>query len=229
MKNILLLILFTVSLVSCKNNNKSTENVNQNQAISIENLSTAEKIANASGYKNWKDVSEIAFTFNVNRGDNHFYRAWTWNPKSGDVTMTSANDTISYNRSQLDSLNFETDAAFINDKYWLLTPFQLKWDENITISEKKNIVAPISKDTLKQITIVYGSEGGYTPGDAYDFFYDEDFKIREWNYRKGNADTPSLSTTWEDYENFNGIEIAKTYKDSTGGFKLYFTDISVKK
>lgn len=229
MKNILLLILFTVSLVSCKNNNKSTENVNQNQAISIENLSTAEKIANASGYKNWKDVSEIAFTFNVKRGDNHFYRAWTWNPKSGDVTMTAANDTISYNRSQLDSLNFETDAAFINDKYWLLTPFQLKWDENITISEKKNIVAPISKDTLKQITIVYGSEGGYTPGDAYDFFYDEDFKIREWNYRKGNADTPSLSTTWEDYENFNGIEIAKTYKDSTGGFKLYFTDISVKK
>lgn len=229
MKNILLLILFTVSLVSCKNNNKSTENVNQNQSISIGNLSTAEKIANASGYKNWKDVSEIAFTFNVNRGDNHFYRAWTWNPKSGDVTMTSANDTISYNRSQLDSLNFETDAAFNNDKYWLLTPFQLKWDENITISEKKNIVAPISKDTLKQITIVYGSEGGYTPGDAYDFFYDEDFKIREWNYRKGNADTPSLSTTWEDYENFNGIEIAKTYKDSTGGFKLYFTDISVKK
>lgn len=229
MKNILLLILFTVSLVSCKNNNKSTENVNQNQSISIENLSTAEKIANASGYKNWKDVSEIAFTFNVNRGDNHFYRAWTWNPKSGDVTMTSANDTISYNRSQLDSLNFETDAAFINDKYWLLTPFQLKWDENITIFEKKNIVAPISKDTLNQITIVYGSEGGYTPGDAYDFFYDEDFKIREWNYRKENADTPSLTTTWEDYKNFNGIEIAKTYKDSTGGYKLYFTDISVKK
>lgn len=229
MKNILLLILFTVSLVSCKNNNKSIENVNQNQSISIENLSTAEKIANASGYKNWKDVSEIAFTFNVNRGDNHFYRAWTWNPKSGDVTMTSANDTISYNRSQLDSLNFETDAAFINDKYWLLTPFQLKWDENITIFEKKNIVAPISKDTLKQITIVYGSGGGYTPGDAYDFFYDEDFKIREWNYRKENADTPSLTTTWEDYKNFNGIEIAKTYKDSTGGYKLYFTDISVKK
>ncbi|MCG2430911.1 hypothetical protein [Aequorivita xiaoshiensis] len=229
MKNTLLLLLFTVSLTSCKNNNKSTEIINQNRSISIENLSTAEKIANASGYKNWKDVSEIAFTFNVNRGNNHFYRAWTWNPKSGDVTMTSANDTISYNRSQLDSLNFETDAAFINDKYWLLTPFQLKWDENITISEKKNIVAPISKDTLNQISIVYGSEGGYTPGDAYDFFYDEDFKIREWNYRKGNAEIPSLSTTWEDYENFNGIEIAKTYKDSTDGFKLYFTDISVKK
>ncbi|NGX83702.1 hypothetical protein [Aequorivita sp. KMM 9714] len=229
MKNILLLILFTVFLISCKNNNKSTENVNQNQSISIENLSTSEKIANASGYKNWKDVSEIAFTFNVNRGGNHFYRAWTWKPKSGDVTMTSANDTISYNRTQLDSLNLETDAAFINDKYWLLTPFQLMWDEGITISEKKNVAAPISKDTLNQITIVYGNKGGYTPGDAYDFFYDEDFKIREWNYRKGNADTPSLSTTWEDYEDFNGIEIAKTYKDSTGGFKLYFTDISVKK
>ncbi|WP_313111353.1 hypothetical protein [Aequorivita sediminis] len=203
--------------------------MNQNQSISIENLSTAEKIANTSGFKNWNDVSEIAFTFNVNRDGNHFYRAWTWNPKSGDVTMTSVNDTISYNRLHLDSLNLETDAAFINDKYWLLSPFQLMWDENITISEKKNVTAPLSKDTLNQITIVYGGDGGYTPGDAYDFFYDQNFKIKEWIYRKGNIDTPSLITTWEDYENFNGIKIAKTHKDSTGGFKLYFTDILVKK
>lgn len=60
-------------------------------------------------------------------------------------------------------------------------------------------------------------------------FYDEDYKVREWNYRKSNAPEPSITTTWEDYKNYNGIEIGTMHKDATGDFKLYFTDISVKK
>lgn len=220
-------------LFGCNNNQKTDRKVVSNEFSeendSVENLDIRRQIANANGFQNWKDVSEIAFTFNVKRGENHFERAWAWKPKTGEVKMVSAMDTVTYNRSKMDSLTMQTDAAFINDKYWLLAPFQLVWDDKITFSEKKNVVAPISKDTLNQLTIVYGNEGGYTPGDAYDFFYDKDFKIKEWNYRKGNAVKPSTSTTWEDYENFNGIEISKMHVDSTGNFKLYFTDISVKK
>lgn len=228
MKNLLFLCLLTTTLFSCKNNNKSVEKTQTEPSISYENLSNAKKIANANGYENWKDVTEVEFTFNVDRGGNLFNRSWTWKPKAGDVTMISGKDTIFYNHNRVDSLVMDTDAAFINDKYWLLAPFQLVWDQGITVSEKENVTAPISKDTLSQITIVYGNDGGYTPGDAYDFFYDENFIIKEWNYRKGNALKPSLSTTWEDYENFNGIKIAKTHKDSTGGFKLYFTDVLIK-
>ncbi|MDC8000755.1 hypothetical protein POV26_06885 [Aequorivita todarodis] len=226
-----LFLLFAV--VGCNNNQKSSENSNSIEVMekkdSIENSDIRHQIANTNGFQNWKDVSEIAFTFNVDRGKNHFDRSWVWSPKTGDVSMKSTKDTVNYNRAKMDSLIMKTDAAFINDKYWLLAPFQLVWDDGITVSEKEDAVAPISKDTLNQLTIVYGNEGGYTPGDAYDFFYDENFKIKEWNYRKGNAETPSMSTTWEDYENFNGIEIAKMHKDSTGNFKLYFTNISVKK
>ncbi len=229
MKNLISVLFIAIALVSCNNNNKSSKKTENDQSISEESFTTAEKIANANGYENWKDVSEIAFTFNVDRGKNHFDRSWVWKPKTGDVSMTSAKDTVNYNRSQMDSLIMKTDGAFINDKYWLLAPFQIVWDEGTTFSEKENAVAPISKDTLNQLTIVYGNDGGYTPGDAYDFFYDKNFKIKEWNYRKGNAEKPSMSTTWEDYENFNGIEIATTHKDSTGNFKLHFTNISVKK
>ena len=223
--------ILTVFLVflSCNNSQKSSEVELIDEKDSLQNLDIRHQIANANGYENWKDVSELAFTFNVDRGENHFDRSWIWNPKTGAVSMFSAADTISYNRSQMDSLTLKTDAAFINDKYWLLAPFQMVWDEGITFSEKENAVAPISKDTLNQLTIVYGNEGGYTPGDAYDFFYDKNYKIKEWNYRQGNTKAPSMSTTWEDYENFNGIEIAKMHKDSTGGFKLYFSNISVKK
>ena len=228
MKNLLAILFVSTLLFSCNNTKKSQDAVENEQSISNENLSTAEKIANANGFENWKDVTEIAFTFNVDRADNHFDRSWVWKPKTGDIIMMSAKDTVNYNRSKMDTLIMKTDGAFINDKYWLLAPFQLVWDKGTTFSEKEKVVAPISKDTLNQLTIVYGNDGGYTPGDAYDFFYGKDFKIKEWNYRKGNSETVSMSTTWEDYENFNGIEIAKTHKDSTGNFKLYFTNISVR-
>ena len=233
MKIICTAILVMVALAGCNNNQKSIQEASAEKSFmnsdSLSNLTNVQRIANANGYEAWKDVSEISFTFNVDRGGNHFERSWTWNPKTSDIKMVSQKDTVRYNRTNMDSLSMKTDAAFINDKYWLLAPFQLVWDDGITVSEKEHTVAPISKDTLNQLTIVYGNEGGYTPGDAYDFFYDENFEIKEWNYRKGNAETPSMSTTWEDYENFNGIEIAKMHKDSTGNFKLYFTDISVKK
>ena len=225
-------ILICFGLIAC-NNKKSSEALtidpNTQNEDSIQNMDVAHRIANAHGFENWKDVIEVTFTFNVDRGENHSERSWVWKPKSGDISMSSAEQKLNYNRAKMDSVVLKTDAAFINDKYWLLAPFQLMWDENITFSEKENVLAPISKDTLNMVTIVYGNEGGYTPGDAYDFFYDKNYKIKEWNYRKGNAEEPSMTTTWEDYENFNGIEIAKTHKDSTGGFKLYFTNISVKK
>lgn len=225
MKNIFFIASFFL-LISCNNSTKKPEDLKEN---SNENLSVAEKIAFGNGFENWKDVTELKFTFNVDRGDKHYERSWIWNPKSGDVSMMSEKDTVAYNRASMDSIVMQTDGAFINDKYWLLAPFQLVWDEGTNFSEKENVIAPISKDTLNQLTIVYGNSGGYTPGDAYDFFYDKNYKIKEWNYRQGNSDTISMSTTWEDYKKFNGIEIAQMHKDSTGGFKLYFKNISVKK
>ncbi|SRX54093.1 hypothetical protein [Aequorivita sp. CIP111184] len=226
-----LLSIFIVAIFfSCNSKKNSNTNMYDTPTDSIVVAeTTAAKIARANGFDEWKNVSEIAFTFNVDRGENHFDRSWIWKPNTGDVTMISAKDTVSYNRSKMDSLIMKTDGAFINDKYWLLAPYQLMWDDGITFSDKEGAVSPISKDTLDQLTIVYGNDGGYTPGDAYDFFYDKNYKIKEWNYRQGNAEKPSMSTTWEDYENFSGLEIAKTHKDSTGNFKLYFTNISVKK
>ncbi len=223
-------ILIVASLFSC--NSKKNGSVEKNfttkdSIVMAEN--TAEKIARANGFDIWKNVSEIAFTFNVDRGKNHSERSWVWKPKTDEVSFIAAEDTLNYNRSKMDSLITKKDRAFINDKYWFLAPYQLMWDTGTTFTEKENVVAPISKDTLDQLTVVYDNDGGYTPGDAYDFFYDKNYKIREWNYRQGNSEAVSMSTTWEDYENFKGLDIATMHKDSTGSLKIYFTDISVKK
>lgn len=184
-----------------------------------------EKIANAHGYLNWKNINELKFTFNVDRDTTHFERSWVWKPKINDITAIKAKDTIHYNWLSMDSITYKTNAGFINDKFWLLLPFQLMWDsENITF-EVAQSNAPISKKTMQKLTIVYGSEGGYTPGDAYDLYFEDDFIIKEWVFRKSNQKEPSTTTTFEAYKTINGLHLAQIFQTADKKFKLYFTEV----
>ena len=110
----------------------------------------------------------------------------------------------------------------------MLVPFQLVWDEGTSISEPVKDLAPISKKELSKITITYSNDVGYTPGDAYDIYVDEDYIIREWVFRKGNTEEPSMTTTFENYEDYNGIKIAKDHKMAESNFNLYFSNIKIK-
>ena len=223
MKKILITLCFISSIVACKSDKKEENSILEESKT----LTIAEKIANASGFENWKNVLELHFTFNVERDTTHFERSWIWSPKTDDVVMISGKDTITYNRKSVDSTSINADKSFINDKYWLLAPFQLVWDHGTQISEPSKEAAPISKIEMNKITLTYPSNGGYTPGDAYDFYYDDDYIVREWIYRKENSKEPSMTTTWEDYENFNGIKIAKTHKRPDANWTLHFTKIKV--
>ncbi len=222
MKNLITLLFLVIIISSCKTEtNKETKEVEKE-------LSILEKIAFAHGYENWKNINEVQFSFNVDRDTTHFERNWTWRPKTNDVILKSNQDTIQYNRVNLDSITTKTNGGFVNDKYWFIAPFNLIWDKNITHQYSEVSEAPISKEKMQKLTIVYSNEGGYTPGDAYDFYFGEDYLLKEWVFRKTNSPEPSLTTSWEDYETFNGLKIAKTHKRDTGNWKLYFTDIVVK-
>jgi len=230
MKYFTVLSLCFLLLVSC-NNSKTNKSVDKKDDASevIENLSTPQKIAKANGLHSWQDINEIHFTFNVDRTDFHMERSWVWKPKSDIIRFKDEKDTIQYSQSKLDSLLTPIDAKFVNDKYWLLAPLNLAWDEkNYTFSEEINSIAPISKDTLNKLTIVYKDEGGYTPGDAYDFYFNDEFIIKEWTYRQENNPVPSLTTTWENHELYKGLYIAKNHITDDGSLKIYFTNIKVK-
>jgi len=220
MKKITLLLLILLTGISCKQNQKNKPKINT--------LTIAEKIAQANGFEKWKNVSEIEFTFNVDRDSVHFERTWSWKPKTSDVTLISNKDTISYNRNSIDSLSLNADKSFINDKYWLLAPFQLVWDKGTTISEVIKTEALISKSILNKITLTYPNKGGYTPGDAYDFYFGDDYLIKEWIYRKENSEMPSLISTWENYQDFKGIKLGLTHKKEEDNWKLYFTNVKVE-
>lgn len=214
-----LLIVITSSFIIPKNIKKEI----------IQEDTILEKVANANGLQNWKDVEEIKFTFNVDRDTTHFERTWTWKPKTNDITATSAEGTIDYNWASMDSIDNKTNAGFINDKYWLLAPYQLVWDaDNVSHTHNKESVAPMSKKAMQKLTIVYGGEGGYTPGDAYDFYFGDDLIIQEWVFRKSNQAEPSMITSFEDYKMLKGLNIATMHKMGEGNFKLYFTNLEVK-
>ena len=227
MKSFFTLALIFLIVHSCRENPSDKGKINASES-DVE-LTTAETIANKYGIGNWNSVSELKFTFNVDTGERHIERSFAWNPKTEDVVFMNATDTISYNRkASLDSMQIQADKRFINDSYWLLSPFKLVWDEGVLFSEEENVIAPISKDTLQKLTILYKGEGGYTPGDAYDFYYSDDYLIKEWGYRGDNAEKASMSTSWMKLESFNGLKINTVHQDSIGNFKLYFTSISVK-
>lgn len=226
MKTSLPFIILVISIVSC--NDGTNKDANISEVNETDNaLTTAQSIAFKSGFNKFEQLDQIDFTFNVDRGESHFERSWQWMPKKDDVTYIMGKDTISYNRKSVDSTTAQYDSAFINDKYWLLAPFNLVWDEGSTFSNAVKAKAPLSGDEVNMLTITYGEEGGYTPGDAYDLYYGDDFMLQEWVFRKGNDSAPTMTTTWEDYKDYNGVKIATMHNDSLNDFKLYFTGIKV--
>ncbi|MCZ6595205.1 MAG: hypothetical protein O6943_09860, partial [Bacteroidetes bacterium] len=91
MKNSIVFIFIVLALFSCKdvqNESKDDSIKPEQQALTMEQdsipgITMAKLIAYENGLKAWDAVSEINFTFNVDRGDRHFERSFIWRPKSG--------------------------------------------------------------------------------------------------------------------------------------------------
>lgn len=217
MKNYLILIAMVITFTSCKNEN--TEEKNKEQPVEF-----SMQVAQQSGFDQWRDVKKVDFTFNVERkGETVVSREWQWNPKSEHVTLTSNNETITYNRNQkLDSLAVSADRAFINDVYWLLPQFKTVWDEGTDISY------PESTDG-KMMKLQYTGNDGYTPGDRYDMMIDKNLMVTKWMYYPKGTTEPAMTTTFEDYNDYNGIKIATNHRAEDGSLNIYFTDINILK
>jgi hypothetical protein len=231
MKNTILILCAIAIMSSCKNETSTGAGEEMTTPEKTTTLTTAQRLANTAGLENWNEVEEIKFSFNVGKtGKTVLTRNWTWNPKTNDIQLIALEDTIRYNRnSKLDSLQISSDRAFINDVYWLIPEFKLVWDQGTTITEKKSQTAPISKDSLDMITIVYNNEGGYTPGDAYDIYYDADHKFKEWVYRRGNDNTPSMMTSFEKFKTIEGLTFATDHRSTDGATSINFTGIEITK
>jgi len=219
MKKLLILSVLII-FSSCKQNEEKKE--------SEQELTIAQKIANAHGFEHWNNVKTIEFTFGGKMEEPSSGRAWVWNPKTSDIKLISDGKTVEYNRNNIDSTSLKADRAFINDKFWAFIPFQLIWDDGITISEPIKSVAPISNKNLNKITLLYSDVGGYTPGDAYDLYFDKDYIIKEWQFRRDNSEKASITNTFESYKDLNGIKIAQEHKKAEGDWNILIRNLKIE-
>lgn len=223
MKTFLAVIASSLLFFGCKN---SSEEIDATENLTTTGDTIPAKIANTYGFDNFEDISQMEFTFNVKVNDSvTSSRSWNWYPRENRIELTEKGETSEYIREgELDENAKAIDRKFINDTYWFLFPFQLVWsdyEDEYSSSEE----APISQDQMQRLSVKYTGEGGYTPGDTYHLYFDDDYKVREWTYESSGG--RSLSTTWEDHETFNGITVAKMHKSEDGNFQLYFSDIEV--
>lgn len=224
MKKILLTCLSFLLLVSCKE--KSTEG--SSTEPKAEELAITEKIAYSNGLKEFREVKELNFTFNVKRNDSLVTsRSWSWKPQVDSVTYTEDGNSLSYHTVDDAASHPEIDQKFINDQYWLLFPFHLVWDK-MEYEHLPKATAPISGKELQKLTVTYPENAGYTPGDVYEIYFDEDLLIREWVYMPGGDRQKAFPATWEDYKDLNGIKISTMHTNEEGSFELFFTDVSAE-
>ena len=189
----------------------------------------AQEVAKAHGIDAFDGLNQIAFTWGVTREGGNFERRWIWNTQENLVTRIVQGDTVTYNWKALDSVSNEINKGFINDKYWLLAPLQLEWDkESYTVSLEENVASLGKQEILDKLTITYGNEGGYTPGDAYDFYIDDTNTVREWVFRRGAVEEASIISICEDYLSLGGLLMAQRHQRAGQDGYLYLTDISIE-
>jgi hypothetical protein len=184
------------------------------------------QVAQAYGIENFDKLNSIAYTWNVQVGPDVRTRDWKWNIKDRTVYYADSDTSYTYSLDLPKEKMPKADAGFINDKYWLMYPFQLAWDSGYTYDVEEEANAPISGDKSTKLTIVYNDEDGYTPGDAYDLYLDSNKMIKEWVFRKGNGDE-GRPFTWEAEKDFNGVTFATEHKNADGVKFIWFTNIEV--
>ena len=187
-------------------------------------------ISRANGGDNFNKIEMLEFNFNVQRDTAAASsRHWQWFPKTNDVVFITDSVTTRFKRNdtstqQLKKLN----ARFTNDEYWLLFPFHLSWDNGFQLTDSSKVIEPIGGKSLRKITVKYNNKDGYTPGDMYEVYVDENQRVQEWAYHKAGSVDPTLLTTWENYKDFNGLLLAQDHKSKDGKFHLWFTGIQIK-
>ena len=197
------------------------------------------QIADAYGLASWPKVEQIRYTFNVDAGLKKLARRWTWDVKNDKVTYEGPDSAgkptkVSYTRANMPpDVVKDVDPNFINDQYWLLFPFHLVWDKDVTVEDDGIAADPTgkAKGKVRKVVVTYPKTGGgYTPGDMYDLFVGADNRAVAWNFHRGGATKPALTVTWADYKMAGPILISEDHRGTLQDkpFHLFFTDVAVK-
>jgi hypothetical protein len=186
-------------------------------------------VATAYGFENMDEIAKISYTWNVRRDSvTVMVRDWAWNLDSGKVYYSGPDTTLTYTIADKTADLDAIDQRFINDRYWLLFPFQLAWDTGYTYEVIEDQKSPIQGVPTTKLIIKYNDSDGYTPGDAYDLYVDDNHMIKEWVFRRGDG-PDGRAITWDAVQEFEGIKIHLEHMNDAGEKVIWFTNVAVEK
>ena len=220
----LLVFLLVFILISACNQESSKKEEASKQEIEKENI--IQRVGNAHGFRSWDKVNDLQFTFAVHRDSSYFERRWHWDLKEQLVTRFMGEDSIQISLKN-NTYDKQVHQAYINDTYWLLFPFHLQWTSDYEWEVSEDITSPIDAQNLTEISIKFNDLGGYTPGDVYKIYVNDEYIIQEWAFYSGGSETPNLVNKWEAYSDFNGIKISQSRPNQDGNFKIELNDIEI--
>ncbi|MCH8535116.1 MAG: hypothetical protein LAT51_08620 [Flavobacteriaceae bacterium] len=223
--------LIFVSILGCQSDSsKNRENLSAEEHTLKNKYTNTHpellKVAQAHGLEAWEKTKKIDFQFNYKQADSEMNRMWSWDLENQMITRYIEGNEITTTTDAKEA-NPELHQAFINDTYWLVFPFHLLWTDNFEVEVDPNSNCPMSDKELTEISIHFKEIGGYTPGDSYKIYVNEDHMIQSWSFHSGGNNAPDLINAWENYQSFEGIQISMNRPNDTGDFEIYFNEINV--
>jgi hypothetical protein len=197
-------------------------------------MTLRESIGNAYGVHYFPQVEQIQYRFNAKIGEKEVSRFWIWEPKLDRVTFQGTNyeEAVTYHRHEIDttasSALKKVDAWFINDNYWLLFPFHVAWDTGLKLEDRGRQNLPLGGGSARWAVITFPPTGGYTPGDVYEIYFDDNYRLIQWVYRRGGSAEPTRTTTWQDYRQAGPLVLSQDHRAADESFRVWFTGVGVK-
>ena len=220
--NIITVFLLTVALTACAGHDKEG------------GLTARQHIAESYGLRYFGEVEKLQYQFNVIIGEKQINRFWIWEPHLNRVTFKGMDyrEAITYNRSEMDTTESnklkKIDAWFINDNYWLLFPYHIAWDSAAKVKDLGRKDLPMGDGKARCVVVSYPAVGGYTPGDVYELYLDDNHRLIQWVYRRGGSEKPTRIATWEEHRNVGPITLSLNHQGEDQNFRLWFTNVGVK-
>ena len=218
---IAVVLLLTVGMASCAGRSKE-------HPTTVRQL-----IAESYGLQHFSEVGKIQYTFNVKLGEKLISRFWIWEPRLDRVTFKGMDyqEAITYHRDEIESTESnklkKIDAWFVNDNYWLLFPYHVAWDTNAKVEDIGRKPLPMGDGTARCVVVTYPATGGYTPGDVYDLFLDDQYRLMQWVYRRGGSEKPTRISTWEDHRKVGPLAVSLNHQGEDQNFRVWFTTVGV--
>ncbi len=217
-----IVFVLTVSITACAGYTKE------------QGMTVRQHIGESYGLQYFGEVEQLQYTFNVKKGEDQVNRFWIWEPHLNRVTFKGMDyqEAITYYRSEADPAASDKlkkiDAWFINDNYWLLFPFHVTWDTHAKVEDIGRQRLPMGDGRARCVVVAYPATGGYTPGDVYELYLDDQYRLIQWVYRRGGSEKPTRIATWEDHRKVGPLTLSLNHQGEDPDFRVWFTNVGVK-